>query len=309
MEDTNRRPGLFETLRREMRLRNHSHKTIKAYQSCLRTFVRYIEPKHPRDANDADIRSFLLHLTEDEEYEASTINQMINALRYLYVELYKRPMVLGNIPRPKKARKLPNIMSQHEIVRLFGAMENLKHRALLMVAYAGGLRVGELVRSRVDGERNMTHVRGAKGRKDRYTLLGEAAYRVLQEYCTQYRPRDWLFEGDSPWRPLSVRTAQEIFVAAVRRAEIQKHLTFHSLRHSFATHLLEAGTDLRYIQELLGHSSSKTTEICTHVSQRKVAEIHSPLDQLFVDGKGPQHHETPTRYPSPISDSERHTLE
>ena len=119
------------------------------------------------------------------------------------------------------------------------------------------------------------------------------------------RPREWLFEGDSPGRPLSVRTAQEVFVVAVRQAEIQKHLTFHSLRLSFATHLLEAGTDLCYIQELLGHSSSKTTETYTHVSQRKVAEIRSPLDHLFVDIKGQHHHETPNRYPSPISGSER----
>jgi site-specific recombinase XerD len=267
-----------------MRLRNYSHKTIKAYRSGIRTYARFIRPKHPREATDVDIRTFLLHLVEEEKYSAATINQVINALRYLYVELYKRPMVLGNIPRPMKEKKLPNVLSLDEVTRVFDAVENLKHKALLMVAYAGGLRVGEVVRLRIediDGDRNMTHVRGAKGRKDRYTLLGSTALAVLREYWKEHHPRNWLFEGDHPERYLSVRSAQEVFESAVARAGIHKHVTFHSLRHSFATHLLEAGVDLRYIQELLGHNSSKTTEIYTHVSQRKVAQIQSPLDQAM----------------------------
>ena len=281
---TQQNSGLFETVRREMRLKNYSHKTIKAYVSCLRMYVQYLQPKHPRDANDADIRSFLMHLIEDEEYAASTINQMINALRYLYVVLYRRPMVLGAIPRPKTDRKLPNVFSKDEVRRLFGALTNTKHRTLLMLAYAGGLRVGEVVRLRnedIDTDRNMIHIRRGKGRKDRYTLLGDAAKAAVREYWREYVPREWLFEGEPPGRPLSERTAQEIFENAVRRAGIQKRVTFHSLRHSFATHLLESGVDLRYIQELLGHHSSKTTEIYTHVSQRKVAEIRSPLEDVI----------------------------
>jgi site-specific recombinase XerD len=127
----------------------------------------------------------------------------------------------------------------------------------------------------------MTHVRGAKGRKDRYTLLGDAALKVVREYLEEYRPQKWLFEGQHPARHLSKRSAEQIFRNAVAVAGIRKHVTYHSLRHSFATHLLEAGVDLRYIQELLGHTSSKTTEIYTHVSQRKVSEIRSPLDNLI----------------------------
>jgi len=279
-----RSPSLIEVLTQEMKLRNYSQKTIKSYKSCIRTYVRHIHPKHPREATDADIRAFLIYLVEGANYSSSTINQVINALRYLYVELYKRPMVVGDIPRPQKEKKLPNILSQGEVTRIFDAVENLKHRALLMVTYAGGLRVGEIVRlciEDIDSERNMTHVRRAKGRKDRYTLLGDAALVILRQYWKEYHPRRWLFEGESPERPLSIRSAQEVFERAVVKAGIHKHVTFHSLRHSFATHLLEAGVDLRYIQELLGHNSSKTTEIYTHVSQRKVQLIQSPLDQAL----------------------------
>ena len=208
-----------------MRLRNYSHKPIKAYQSCIRTFVQCIHPKHPREATDANIRKFLLHLVDCEEYAASTVNQVINALRYLYVELYKRPMALGDIPRPLKEKKLPDVISLEEVARIFSVTQNLKHRALLMVTYAGGLRVGEVVRLRIediDSDRNMTHVRRAKGRKDRYTLLGDAALGILREYWKEYHPHEWLFEGQSrrdgkPQRHLSERSVQEVFEDAVAR--------------------------------------------------------------------------------------------
>lgn len=279
--------GLFEVLTQELRLRNYSHKTLKAYKSCLRMFIAYFRPRHPRDLTEEDIRNYLLHLIERERLAASTVNQVFNALRFLYVELYKQPFCIGSIPRPKKEKKLPNVLSLGEVKRIVEAVHNLKHKALLMVTYAGGLRVGEVVRLRIediDSERNMTHVRRAKGRKERYTLLGNAALAVLREYWKKYHPREWLFEGEKPGRHLSERTAQEVFEAAVAKARIAKRVTFHSLRHSFATHLLEAGVDLRYIQELLGHSSSKTTEIYTHVSQKKMKQIQSPLDQA-LEGK------------------------
>jgi site-specific recombinase XerD len=289
-------PGLFETLRQEMRLKGYSHETMKAYRSCIRAFVRYLQPKHPREASDADIREFLLHLVDNEDYAQSTVNQVINALRYLYVELYQRPMALGDIPRPRKEQKLPDILSMEDLRRLFDATKNLKHKALLMVAYGGGLRVSEVVRLRIediDSERNMIHIRRAKRKKDRYTLLGDAALAILRAYWKEYHPREWLFEGQDrkdgkPVSHLSKRSAEAIFEAAKTKAGIAKHVTFHSLRHSFATHLLEAGVDLRYIQELLGHESSKTTEIYTHVSQKKVEQIKSPLDEVMKTREPPQ---------------------
>ena len=258
------RPGLFETLRREMRLRNYSHKTIKAYTSCIRSLVQHFTPKHPRELTDADLLNYLIHLIDKEQYASSTINQVINALRFLYVDLYKRTMQLGELPRPRKERKLPEVLSEEEVLRIFNAVDNLKHKAILMLTYSAGLRVGEVVRIRlsdVDEDRKLIHLHKAKGNKDRYTVLSSALLETLTKYLQEYRPKEFLFDGQADRRHYSERSVQHVFEKAAKDAGIMKHVSVHTLRHSFATHLLEAGTDLRYIQELLGHASSKTTEI------------------------------------------------
>lgn len=276
--------GLFETLRREMRLRNYSHKTFKGYQSCLRALVHYFQPRHPRDLSNSDLRDFLIYLIEEKEWAASTINQVINALRFLYVDLYKRTLELGELPRPRKERKLPEILSEDEVLRILQSVENLKHQTILMLIYSAGLRVGEVVRLRVtdiDKERMLIHLHRAKGAKDRYTVLSVSLLETLTEYIREYRPREFLFEGQDGRRHYSERSVQYVFEHAVREAGIMKSVSVYTLRHSFATHLLEGGTDLRYIQELLGHSSSKTTEIYTHVSRRSIERISSPLDRLL----------------------------
>ncbi len=281
-------PGLFETLRREMKLRNYSHKTIKAYRSCIRSLVRYAAPKHPRDLTNEDLRNYLIHLIEKEEYAASTINQVINALRFLYVDLYKRTMQLGDLPRPKKERTLPEVLSEEEVVRILNAVENLKHKTILMLTYSAGLRVGEVVRIRisdVDEHRKLIHLHKAKGNKDRYTVLSTAFMGTLADYLRDYRPREFLFEGQNGRRHYSERSVQHIFERAANDAGITKTVSVHTLRHSFATHLLEGGTDLRYIQEILGHSSSKTTEIYTHVSKKSIGKIVSPLDRVLQTKK------------------------
>jgi len=277
-------PGLLETVRQEMRLRNYSPKTIKAYRSCIRMFVHHFLPRHPRVLGDADIRQYLLHLIQVEKSKASSVNQVLNAIRFLYVELYKRPMALGNIPRPQKESKLPVVLSVSEVLTLLTGVSNMKHRTILMLIYSAGLRVGEAVRLKIndiDGERKMIHLRGAKGRKDRYTLLADSVLEGLREYYRKYKPSEFLFEGANGRRHYSERSVQHVFEGAVKRCHIQKDVTVHSLRHSFATHLLESGTDLRYIQELLGHTSSKTTEIYTHVSTKSLGRITSPLDQAL----------------------------
>jgi site-specific recombinase XerD len=281
---TSAQPGLLETLRREMRLRNYSHKTIKAYASCVRLFAMYFRPRHPRDAKGEDIRKYLLHLMDEKQYSAATINHALNALRFLYVELYKLPFVLGEIRRPKKDHNLPVVLSTEEVKRIFDGLENLKHKTVLMMIYSGGLRLGEVLRLRpedIDSDRMMIHLREAKGRKDRYVMLSDAILETLRAYWKQYKPRKYLFEGQEEEKPYSPRSVQKIFEQATERAAIRKPVTVHSLRHAFATHLLEQGTDLRYIQELLGHASSKTTEIYTHVSKRDIGRIKSPIDQMF----------------------------
>jgi integrase/recombinase XerD len=280
-EPAERRPTLFHVLRNEMKLRGYSHKTVKAYQSCIRSFSQHFSPRHPRDASNSDIREYLLHLMNVKGYSKATINQVINALRFLFVELYKRPMVLGEIPRLKKEQKLPDVLTQTEVLNILDSVGNLKHRTILMMVYSAGLRVGEAVRLKVgdiDGERKLIHLRGAKGKKDRFTLLSDVALRSLREYYKQYKPNEFLFEGAHGRKHLSERSIQNVFERAVADVGIRKHATLHTLRLSFATHLLEAGTDLRYIQELLGHSSSKTTEIYTHVSKKSIGKIISPLD-------------------------------
>lgn len=284
------KPGLFETLRREMRLRNYSHKTTKGYQSCIRTVVNHFTPRHPRELTNDDLRGFLIFLIEKKGWASSTINQMINALRFLYVDLYRRTMQLGDHPRPRKERKLPEILSEEEVLRLLHAVENLKHKTILTLIYSAGLRVGEVVRLRlsdVDEQRGLIHLHKAKGAKDRYTVLSTKLLSTLEEYLREYRPREFLFEGQDGRRHISERSVQYVFQNAVEAAGIVKPVSVHSLRHAFATHLLEQGTDLRYIQRLLGHSSTKTTEIYTHVSKKSIEKIISPLDRVLSARKRP----------------------
>jgi len=272
-----------EEVRRLMRLKNYSNRTIKSYCSCIRHFINYNSPRRLDEVKCEEIRNYLLHLVDDEGLSALSLNQVINALRFLYVEVYKKPFALGDIPRPRRERKLPDVLTQDEVRRLIKVVSNPKHRMVLMIAYSAGLRIGEVTRLRpedIDNERRMIHIREAKGKKDRYTVLSEKAISELASYLTVFKPVKYLFEGDSDRKPYSQSSIQQIFHRAIRRAGITKPVTFHTLRHSFATHLLEQGVDLRYIQELLGHASSKTTEIYTHVSTKKISAIRSPLDNL-----------------------------
>lgn len=282
------RRGFYGTVRKELLLRNYSHKTIKAYLSCLRSFVRYFYPRHPRNLTGEDLRNYFLHLIAGEKFSAGTVNQIFNAVRLLYVDLYKLPFVIGSLPRPQKEKKLPDVLNEAEVRRLFASVGNLKHRTMLMLAYASGLRVSELVRLRVediDGDRGLIHLRDAKGKRDRYTIFPESLRAQLTGYWMKYNLRrsGWLFPGQTPDQHLSIRSVQAVMDRAVRDAGIEKPVSMHTLRHSFATHLLEHGTDLRYIQELLGHRSVKTTEIYTHISNRVIGKIRSPLD--FLVGK------------------------
>lgn len=179
------RGGLFTVLTQEMRLRNYSPKTIKAYKSCIRSLVAYVEPKNPRELTNEEIRQFLVYQVEEKNLSSGTISQMINAFRFLYVELYKRPLVLADLKRPRKEHKLPVVLSKEEVRSLFDTLGNVKHRTMMMLVYSGGLRVGELVRLKpedIDSERKMIHIRGGKGKKDRYTMLADVVLGVLREY-------------------------------------------------------------------------------------------------------------------------------
>jgi integrase/recombinase XerD len=279
------RPSLWAKARQEMHLRNYSHKTIKAYLSCLRSFVRYHRPRHPRELTEGDIRNYLLHLITEKKHASGTVNQAFNALRLLYVDLYKKPFVIDSLPRPVREKKLPDVLNENEVIRLFSSVKNLKHRTMLMLAYASGLRVSEVVRLRIediDGQRGLIHIRDAKGKRDRFTVLPESLRGELLAYWREYKLErsGWLFPGQKSDHHLAERSIQAVAERARKAAGIQKPVSMHTLRHSFATHLLEHGTDLRYIQELLGHRSVRTTEVYTHVSNKVLGKIRSPLDFL-----------------------------
>jgi site-specific recombinase XerD len=274
----------LEAVRRELRIRNYSPKTMKAYRSCIRLFADFFAPRHPRELSSDDIRRYILHQIDEKKLSAGTVSQTLNALRFLYAEIYKRPFELGGIKHPKKSRKLPVVLSLDEVKRLFESVGNLKHRVLLMLAYSAGLRVGEIVRLKpedIDSQRKLIRIQLGKGRKDRYTILSDVILDGLREYWKAYRPKAWLFEGKPAGKRYSERSAQKVFEQAAKKAGIRKRVSIHSLRHSFATHLLEQGTDIRFIQELLGHRSVKTTEIYTHVSRQKIAALRSPIDTII----------------------------
>lgn len=286
MYSVSKKIGFFETVRSEMCLRNYSPKTIKTYLSCLRNFVSYIKPKHPREANYAEIKNYLLYLLQTKHFTASSVNQVFNALRFLYVELYKKPFIIESLPRPHKEKKLPDVLNENEILRIFKAVTNLKHQTMLMIAYASGLRVSELVRLKIediDGSRGLIHIRNAKGKKDRFTVFPESMREQLVAYWKKYKlgATGWLFPGDTKDKHLATRSIQAVFARAIKSSGITKKVSMHTLRHSFATHLLEHGTDLRYIQALLGHQSVRTTEVYTHVSTKSLGQVRSPLDFLM----------------------------
>jgi site-specific recombinase XerD len=276
--------GEFEDLRRELVSRKYSTKTIKAYVYYNKNFLEFIKKASTEVINE-DIKDFLVYLSEQKEVSTSSLNIAINALKFYYGEVLKREFMY-EIKRPKKDKKLPIVLSREEVKKVFSSITNLKHKAILMLTYSAGLRVGEVVRLKIediDAQRKLIHIRGAKGRKDRHTILSEVALRVLKEYLEKYQPEKWLFCGALESRHISTRTVQAIFEQAKERAYIQKDVTVHSLRHSFATHLLESGTDIRYIQELLGHKNLKTTELYTYVSTKSLGKIRSPLDEMNLE--------------------------
>lgn len=274
--------SISERMRDVLRLKGYSFKTCKAYVGHVNRFVNYCG-KSPNELNEEDINDYILYLFDELKVSFATIDQAISSIKFLYIELLCKPKVVENIRRPKKEYKLPSILSQYEIARIFDTVKNYKHKAILMIIYSAGLRLGEAVAlgvNDIDSKRQLIHIRKGKGSKDRYTLLSDVALDALREYYKMYCPRIWLFPGENPEKHLTERSVQKIFEKACKEAGIKKKVTVHTLRHSFATHLLESGTDLRYIQELLGHSSSKTTEIYTHVSENKLSKIKSPLDNL-----------------------------
>ena len=271
-------PFWVDRLEMELRSRKYSPRTISAYVHYNRAFCRSVQ-KRPEDADPDDVRGYLAGL-DKTNLSASSLNLAISALKFFYHEVLKKDL-LNEQRRPRHDKRLPLILSKPEVERILLQEQNPKHRLLLMMAYSSGLRVSEVVvlqRDSFDFERRMIFIRAGKGRKDRYTLLSDRAALFVKDYCKLYGITAWLFPGQNELQHLSIRSAQNIFEKALHNAGISKAVSIHSLRHTFATHLLECGTDIHYIQKLLGHACIKTTERYVHVARRSLEKIQSPLD-------------------------------
>ena len=273
----------------DMTLRNFTPKTIEAYVRCVARFAHYFHCS-PARLGSEQVRAYLLHLLQERGVSVSYYNQVRCALRFLYQVSLGRDDVPARILPAKQPRTLPVVLSGDEVLRLFAAISNLKHRSILITAYAGGLRVSEVARLRVediDSKRMVIRVRQGKGQNDRYVMLSTRLLEILRDYCRKaVRLRGYLFPGAAPEQPIATSSVLKACRRAAQHAKLGKHVTVHTLRHSFATHLLEAGTDLRTIQVLLGHRSFNTTARYVHVATASLASTRSPLDRLDLSRRG-----------------------
>jgi site-specific recombinase XerD len=274
---------IIPALYREIMVRKrYSAATIDNYIIQFRFFLEFISPADADHITDELIHQYMLYLAETRKVSVSTQNQAINSIKFYLEHVKGGERKVYYIDRPFKEWKLPTVLSEEEMQRLLYHTQNVKHRCLLFMLYSAGLRMSELLSLKwadIDADRKVIYVRGAKGKKDRVTLLSQVAYNYVQHYCQLYKPETWLFEGVDK-QQYSARSVNNVVKAAATRAGIKKNISAHTLRHSFATHLLENGTDLRYIQTLLGHESSLTTERYTHVTRKGFERLISPLDTM-----------------------------
>lgn len=266
----------------KLKLRGYSENTQRTYLQQFKDFLLFFKGSHPLDLSDIEIRNYILYLIEQRKLSKSTQNQAINSIKFFYEKVLMQERKVYYIERPMKDRRLPEVLSQEEVISIFEALDNIKHRTMLMLIYSAGLRRSEMLNLRigdVDYHRSIVFIRGGKGHKDRQSVLSQNLIPILQQYLNEHKPGFWLFEGADGER-YSASSLQKILKRATKRAGVKKEVRLHMLRHSFATHLLESGTSTRYIQVLLGHESPKTTEIYAHVSRFALDKIQSPLDQI-----------------------------
>lgn len=266
----------------DLRIRHYAERTQGIYIARVAEAARHFG-RSPEEVSHEDVRGYLRYLKEERQVSRSAFAQTVGALRFLYRVTLDRPELMPHLPYPRLKRRHPVVLSAEEVVRLLRAIRNLKHRTVAMVLYGAGLRISEALSLQlrdVDSTRMVLTVRHGKGDQDRQVALSPVLLDALRTYWRAYRPPTWLFPGQTPDHPLGSSTIQRAVKAARVRAGIAKPATAHTLRHSYATHLMEAGTDLRVIQTLLGHRSLRTTAIYTHVATERVRSTRSPLDAL-----------------------------
>ena len=266
-----------------MNYRRYSENTIKTYSDALEVFFRFFQNKKLESLTIEDIIQFNNDYILRKNLSSSYQNQVINAVKLFYRNRFNKTMEVDFIQRPRREKRLPNVLSKEEVKSILEAPTNLKHRAMLSLIYACGLRRSELLNlTLVDilSNRNLLFIRQSKGKKDRVVPISNKLIDILRDYYKAFKPKTWLFEGQFPNTKYSEKSLENVLKQSLTKTKISKKVSLHWLRHSYATHLLENGTDLRYIQELLGHSSSRTTEIYTHVSTLNLQQIRSPFDDL-----------------------------
>jgi len=266
----------------QLRLKSYSESTVKTYTTEFAQFLYVLKNHEVQHINASQLRSYLLYCISKLKLSENQIHSRLNALKFYFEQVLHRENFFFEIPRPKKTHALPKVLSQAEIKRLFAVTENIKHRLILKVAYGLGLRVSEIVNmmlTDIDSDRMLVHIKNAKGKKDRYVPLPHNLLHELRTYYKIYKPKKYLFEGQYA-APYAIRSAQVVFKNALKKAHINKPIGIHGLRHSYATHLLEYGTDMTFIQKLLGHNQIKTTQVYAKVSNTFIAKVVSPLDRL-----------------------------
>ncbi|HBS86633.1 MAG: integrase [Bacteroidetes bacterium GWF2_38_335] len=263
--------------------RRYSKHTVKIYLDSIRVFFRFCNSKPIEEISNEDIVNFVNGYILANDYSSSYQNQLVNSIKHFFIDIRKSRINIEDIERPIREQKLPNVLSRKEVKQILDSTINIKHHAALSLIYGCGLRRSEVLNLKlkdVASDRHLLIVRCAKGKKDRVIPISDKTIEMLRNYYKKYRPKVWLFEGQKVGMKYSEESLAAVLKAAVIKAGIEKPVSLHWLRHSFATHLLETGTDMRYIQELLGHKSSKTTEIYTHVTEQSLQNIRSPLDDL-----------------------------
>ena len=267
-----------------LQLKAYSPSTIRTYRNEFMQLLQLLNTKLINDLTVADIKRYMVFAMEKQGITENTAHSRLNALKFYFEQVLGREKFFWEIPRPKKPLKLPKVISEEKIIRGLLAVENIKHKAILLLAYSAGLRVSEVVSLKVadiNSDRMQININNAKGKKDRVVTLSQSILPILRQYYAAYKPKTWLFEGQDINEHYSSRSAQQIFRDAYKKLQLPAQCSFHSLRHSFATHLLENGTDISYIQKLLGHNDIKTTLRYTQISNKDIGKIESPLDRIM----------------------------
>lgn len=272
--------NLLNKLQRDLELKGFSPRTRQIYLNQTAAFLRHYNKK-PEELGSDEIKEYLHNILTEKQRSSSAVNQAYSALKFFFIHTLDREWASQKIPRTKKVKRLPAVLNRDEVISLINATDNLKHKCILSLMYSAGLRVSEAASLRItdiDSKRMQIRVQQGKGAKDRYAILSRNALKLLRSYWKIYKPVFWLFQGQYRDVHISARTIQKVFEQCKNKAGIIKPASPHTLRHSFATHLLENGTDLYYIQMLLGHTSVKTTTVYLHVANRELTSITSPLD-------------------------------